>query len=518
MLNNDLTLSKISDFRKELIYANSQLNVEHPELLKDFTRRTMFDTLLRVESGDTLKQWLNAVQKTDIPSEGAILIGGIHHENTLANVVKKTAALSDEELALAASELVKLVKADFKTSLDDSIKTLETKRKDIERETPSSIALFKSGNDYIAFGNDADRIFLEKGWQTTDVATETKRISWMPINEDGMNVLRQEHPSLVITDVNAEIRDFKKGDTYQEDKLICEVQQTLDFMRGINTHDHVSVPTQGLAYYTQERNLYEVEHKINSIVLDKDNIKLVAENGNTMPLMSNGLWSVNWNTKYALLSLSSYLQQEAATMKESIWQYDKSRTEQSALVDTIVKDYNKEKAETPDILIAHRSNGEYFAYGNDAVAIAKELKLPLWQVETSSHKHVPLALFPADGYGMDALELAGKDVRLFKSSVEYNSGQIGLELSPLNEGLHSNVPFNDAGIFKKLNGDYAVRASIGGRELESKTIPTKDALRYSSMPQGELKDATLKTLLVRAYKEDLSRGMKAAERSSAMKY
>lgn len=514
----NISQSKVEDFRQELINANIQLRKEHPELLKDFTRKTMFDTLLHIETGDGLKQWLKAIQKTAIPTEGAILSGGNYHENTLANVVKKTASLSEGELALAAGELAKLVKSDFKTSLDDSIKTLENKREVIERDSPSTIALFKSGNGYIAFGNDADRIFEEKGWQTTEVATETRRISWMPINEDGMNVLRQERPSLVITDANAEIRDFKKGNGYAEDKLISEAQQTLDYMRGINTHDYVSMPTQGLSYYTQERNLYEVEHKINSIVLDKGNVELVGENGKAVPLMSNGSWNVNGNTKDALLSLSSYLQEEAATMKEGIWQYDKNKAEQITLADTVIKDYNKEKAETPGILLAHRTKGEYFAYGNDAVAIAKELRLPLWQVETSGHKNVPVAVFPADGYGMDALDLAGKDVRLFKSSVEYNKGQIGLELSPLNEGLNSTIKFRDASVFKLRSGDYAVRASVDGVQLESKTIPTKDALRYASLPNGEEKDITLKTMLARAYKEEYAKGMKVAERSAGMKF
>lgn len=174
------------------------------------------------------------------------------------------------------------------------------------------------------------------------------------------------------------------------------------------------------------------------------------------------------------------------------------------------------KAATPDILLAHRSNGEYFAYGNDAVVIAKELRLPLWQMETSSSKNVPVAVFPANGFGMDALGLAGKDVRLFKSSVEYNRGSIGLELNPLNEGLHSNINFRDASVYKLKSGEYAVRVSIDGVEMGSKLISTKEALHYLSLPKGEEKDITLRTMLIKAYWNDLS-GIKA-ERGTSLKY
>ena len=56
------------------------------------------------------------------------------------------------------------------------------------------------------------------------------------------------------------------------------------------------------------------------------------------------------------------------------------------------------------------------------------------------------------------------------------------------------------------NGEYAIRASLSGNELENKIISAKVASQFLALPYGEEKDATLKNILVRTYKPESSKG------------
>ena len=88
----------------------------------------------------------------------------------------------------------------------------------------------------------------------------------------------------------------------------------------------------------------------------------------------------------------------------------------------------------------------------------------------------------------------------------YDRYSLPFELSPLNVGLQSKAEFENASVFKMRNGEYAIRASLSGNELENKIISAKVASQFLALPYGEEKDATLKTILVTTYKPESSKG------------
>ena len=65
-----------------------------------------------------------------------------------------------------------------------------------------------------------------------------------------------------------------------------------------------------------------------------------------------------------------------------------------------------------------------------------------------------------------------------------------------------NSQFEDASIFKMKNGNYAIRASFNGTQLEPKVISTDEKQAYLSFSNGEEKEQQLERMLYNHYKAE----------------
>lgn len=62
-----------------------------------------------------------------------------------------------------------------------------------------------------------------------------------------------------------------------------------------------------------------------------------------------------------------------------------------------------------------------------------------------------------------------------------------------------SAKFDSASIYKRLDGDYAVRATFEGQDLGMKPISKITGIRYEMMPTGELKDQMLHDTVARMF-------------------
>ena len=88
--------------------------------------------------------------------------------------------------------------------------------------------------------------------------------------------------------------------------------------------------------------------------------------------------------------------------------------------------------------------------------------------------------------------------------------RIALGEAPILDRNKEDVPdkaemlnFEDGAIIKKKNGDYAIRASFHGVELDMKTIDKETGMKYFLMPEGREKQNLLSATLTSSYRNEV---------------
>jgi|GEM_PF-1786160 len=500
---NTIDFEKINNFRREVILAHETFT-NHPEWLNTDKMKGLYSSLLSATTKESLKEWQNAAKDVSTDALSPIHVGGVYHENVLKAVLVRLDELNGGELDKAAEDISNLVKSDFKPDVDKNIALLKEAR--AVGASMYTLALFREGNGFFAFNNDAERIFETKGWLFSEVKTSSDSYLWIDISNDGLKTLEKEFQKIELLSHAADVRDFPQN-TQQDNAIraIANVQQSLEYLQNLAGGDKAIIPTPGLKFFTVVDNLYEVEHQVNSIVLDKGSIQLIKNDGAVDPLMEDGFWFTILQTDIPFSQLNKYLTQNSEILKEHVIEYSSKADERRSMGDNILTDYSSVKQQASSVILFHKANEDYIAYGNDAIKVADALHVPLWQMEIASGKSVPVAIVSSKGYGLDILDLEDMESKVVTPKTAYDKYSLPFELSPLNVGLQSKAEFENASVFKMKNGEYAIRASLSGNELENKTIPTKIASQYMSLPYGEEKEAALKTILVSAYKSEISK-------------
>ena len=88
--------------------------------------------------------------------------------------------------------------------------------------------------------------------------------------------------------------------------------------------------------------------------------------------------------------------------------------------------------------------------------------------------------------------------------------RIALGEAPILDRNKEDVPdkaemlnFEDGAIIKKKNGDYAIRASFHGVELDMKPIDKETGMKYFLMPEGREKQNLLSATLTSSYRNEV---------------
>ena len=110
----------------------------------------------------------------------------------------------------------------------------------------------------------------------------------------------------------------------------------------------------------------------------------------------------------------------------------------------------------------------YEALGDDAVSMASKYHLQLWDRDAGNGQSVPMVMLSMNQ--VDRVLSESDDVLIEESRIMESRDDLALRPSPLNDGLHETLHFNESGIKKTRNGDFMVWARLNGVDLPDKEI------------------------------------------------
>ena len=137
------------------------------------------------------------------------------------------------------------------------------------------LTLFREGDVFFAFNQDAERIFETKGWFLSEIKTPSSTYSLMEISHEGLKVLERDFHEIDLLSLADTEMPLQKGTQQNnERRAMASIQQSLECLELQVNGEKAIITTPNLTYFALVDNLYEVEHQINSILLSKGNIQV----------------------------------------------------------------------------------------------------------------------------------------------------------------------------------------------------------------------------------------------------
>lgn len=262
----------------EYMTINSHYS-KHPELLKgDLPTAQAFDKLMAVKDANDLKDWLRMMATSD-RSKNLPRNYGVVWEDTLARAEQTAMKMDDKELELVANAMARIAENGYHSTLENDLKVLERQRKALTKKFPDAIVLYRHGDGYFTFGDDADTLFEKLAWQTSSKPVGDGAVSWMNINDDGMKVLRMYDIDMITAQPNVEIQmdDYASDEEYKDDQLL-QAQQVIDSIRGMNP-ERDAVISLGQYQVLSEENGIDTSVSIDFIRLAYDDVSVINDSG-----------------------------------------------------------------------------------------------------------------------------------------------------------------------------------------------------------------------------------------------
>ena len=330
-----------------------------------------------------------------------------------------------------------------------------------------AIAIFQQDDNWFAFGDDADRLFERMGWQTSAKLMDEGAISWMDVNESGIMALKLN--SIEVMNLNPKFGINIAGWSSEEDYKAYRLslaQQTIDYVRYSNENKDAIV---NLGKYP----VHSVEDGIDTI----NNINFVKFSGHDVNLFTDSGSQVN------LVAGSVEMQRLLKT-------------------EDIMEEYNTFLSKYRYDHVLMEQKDFYEALGDDAVSMANKYHLLLWDRDAGNGQSVPMVMLSMDQ--VDRVLSESDDVLIEESRIMESRDELALKPSPLNEGLHETLHFNESGIKKTRSGDFMVWARLNGVDLPDKEISPEMGIRYLRLTGGAEKEVVLRAALQQSYGAEIS--------------
>ena len=469
----------------------------HPGLLDDLTTRSIYKSLMAIESPENLKQWLDAMAKTNLSLDNSSrLPSGVSWENTLGHYEQLVRKLSEEERALLAGEMVEIRKNGYIDYFNKDIVTLFADMKKAKEVHPDDIIiLYDQIDNHVAIGNDAEKLFERFGWQTATAEVGGSRMSVMPISDDVL--CTKELFDFHLSETMVDLLDIRVTDPMEAQLSIA--QQTIDaFRRGL-PYDEVVFPVKDVRYNAVKDGI-EHSHHYPFVEKSGESLSVFRSDAVAESVVNGHSWNVNLDKIPMLTSLAEYLH---------LLMHDLEKRERLLGTDALTngdirsllsyEDYQANKKRNPQGRILMDQGDFFTAYQADAVSLAREFHHPLWSRDCGIYGEVPMLVMSPQKAGF-VIDLCD-DVMVVKPKIHDRMGRMSLRPSHLNDFLQMEEVFQDAGIFIKKDGHYAVRASLDGSPLPMLEIPKATGDRYMAMSDGLAKRVYLNGILHKAYEK-----------------
>lgn len=215
---------------KHQLLSIYQTFTDIPKLLNDPAVSKGYETLLSVTDDDELLQWRKYIAdlglsfaNTDGMERSQNVLGELDdlvskaNYNTIVDFIKWKCSFDPSEWEQVDEHNGELVK---------KIHAVASRDYDVH------IVIILCALQWVAIGNDADRLFEIFGWQTSSVYDGEKHVSFMFISDYGFEVLKKSGYSIQTIDLADEESedDVFFSDSFTED-MVAQYQQHVDYMR-----------------------------------------------------------------------------------------------------------------------------------------------------------------------------------------------------------------------------------------------------------------------------------------------
>ena len=341
----------------------------------------------------------------------------------------------------------------YDETFSDDIRALRQFREKQMKGDSEAIAIFQQDDNWFAFDDDADRLFERMGWQTSAKLMDEGAISWMDVNESGIMALKLN--SIEVMKLNPKfgvnIAGWSSEEDYKANRLSL-AQQTIDYVRYSNENKDAIVNLGKYPVHSIEDGIDTINN-INFVKLSGHDVNLFTESGSQLNLVTGQMWNV--------------------AMAE----------------DYIISTGNMMDAQREDVLHTLKHY--------DSVEMQRLLK-----TEDIMGQSVPMVMLSMDQ--VDRVLSESDDVLIEESRIMESRDELALKPSPLNEGLHETLHFNESGIKKTRSGDFMVWARLNGVDLPDKEISPEMGIRYLRLTGGAEKEVVLRAALQQSYGAEIS--------------
>ena len=390
---------------------------------------------------------------------------------------------------------------DMEETFSDDIRALRRQREKGLKGDSDAIALFEHGDNWFAFENDADHIFEKMGWQTSAKLMDEGAVSWMNIGYSGLSALYDAglNVKLLKPEFGISIADWSSMEDYKANRLALS-QQAIDYLRLDNQNKEAIVNLGMFPVYSEEDGIRALV-QVSFVRFAHQDVSLITENGQSIDLVNGQNWNIAGGMYY-IISVGDMLEARQADIEHALKHYDSIEMQNQLKMQDLLEEYGRAASQYRYDHVVMEQDDFYEAFSDDAVSMAKKYELPLWDRDAGNGQMVPVVML--DMKQIDRVLSTADDVLIEESNIKESRNDVILKPSPLNEGMHSELKFNESGIKKTRSGDFMVWARMNGVELPDREIARELGVRYSRLTGGAEKDAVLKTVLQQSYGSEIN--------------
>ena len=390
---------------------------------------------------------------------------------------------------------------DIDETFSDDIRALRLQREKELRDNSEAIALFEHGDWWFAFEQDADAIYEKTGWQTSAKLMDEGAISWMTVDYNGLAALYDMgvKVQLLKPQTEVEIVDWSSWEDYKANRLAL-AQQAIDYLRLDNRNKEAIVNVGTFPVYSKEDDIQTLD-QVNFICFEHQDVSLITDNGQSINLVNGQSWNVAKGMDY-IIGAGNILDARQAEVADELKRYGSIEMQQQLKTQDLLEEYSRVVSQYRYDHVVMEQDGFYETFADDAVSMAKKYQLPLWDRDAGNGQVVPMVMLNMEQ--IDRVLSLADDVLIEESNIKESRDELVVKPSPLNEGLHSQLKFNESGIKKTRNGNFVVWARMSGVDLPEKEISPDMGVRYSRLSGGAEKEAVLRTVLQQNYGSVLS--------------
>lgn len=201
-----------------------------PELLNDLAVKKAYYSFMTVTDLDELKQWQYMLIDLGLSHFDTL---GVEHQNNELGVLD--GLLHDANWNTNAEFIgwkCTFDSAEWRNIQDKNCKLVKSIQQMAERFYDVHIILVLCGKQWVAIGNDADRLFEIYGWQTSTVSNGEEDISFIFVSEYGYKVLMDSGYSIKTLRLGDEenVDEVFMSTCFDED-MVAECKQLIDYQR-----------------------------------------------------------------------------------------------------------------------------------------------------------------------------------------------------------------------------------------------------------------------------------------------